>query len=67
MASITVKLKNGKVREFPHVGRPGGSYTKTIRYEGGFAIIKDEDGHETAFPAADIEEVITRQNHWAHW
>ena len=34
MANITVKMKDGSVREFPHKDRPGGSYTKTAKYEG---------------------------------
>lgn len=57
MANITIKMKNGEVKKFPHEGRPGGSYTKTVRYEGMFVIVKDEWGKETAIPATDIEEV----------
>jgi hypothetical protein len=57
MASIKVTLKDGKVLDFPHVGRAGGSYTKTIRYEGGFAIIKDEYYNETAIPSENIARV----------
>ena len=65
MASITVKMKNGITKHFPHEGRAGGSYTKSIRYEGAFAIIKDEYEGETAIPAADIEEVqVTRERYW---
>lgn len=57
MASIYIKMKDGQTKSFPHEGRAGGSYTKTIRYEGGFAIIKDEWDCETAIPANDIAEV----------
>lgn len=57
MASIYVKMKNGTTKKFKHEGRAGGSYTKSIRYEGGFAIITDEWGSETAIPMQDIEEV----------
>lgn len=35
MASFTITMKDGTVREFPHQGRAGGSYTKSIRYEDG--------------------------------
>lgn len=64
MASIRVKMKDGTVRDFPHVGRAGGSYTKSIRYEGGFAIIKDEYDTETAIPAVDIAEVVKKEDRY---
>jgi hypothetical protein len=60
MSSITVKMKDGTVREFPHVGRAGGSYTKTLKFEGAFAVIEDEYYRRTAIPAADIAEVIEK-------
>jgi hypothetical protein len=55
--SLIVFMKEEKPREFPHVGRAGGNYTKSIRYEGGFVIIKDEWNNETAIPSVDIREV----------
>ena len=58
MANITVILKDGTKREFKHEGRPGGSYSKTVKYENGFAIIEDEWGKKTAFPSENISEVI---------
>ena len=66
MTSITIKMKNGEVKKFPHVRRAGGSYTKMIRYEGAFAIISDEYHNETAIPAADICE-IEINNHVRGW
>ena len=57
MASFTIKMKDGTVREFPHKGRPGGSYTKSIRYEPGFVVIVDEYHNETSIPAPDIAEI----------
>lgn len=57
MTNITVVMKDGKKREFPHVGRAGGSWTKSVRYEGAFAVIVDEWGNEVAIPASDIREV----------
>lgn len=57
MTNITITLKDGTVKRFPHEGRPGGSYTKTVRYEGAFVIVVDEWGTETAYPAADVREV----------
>jgi hypothetical protein len=59
MANITVKMKDGTVKTFPHKGRSGGSWTKTVRYEGAFAIITDEYERETAIPVSDIAEVIS--------
>ena len=64
MANITVTMKDGTVRKFLHEPRAGGSYTKTIRYEGAFAVIKDEWGTETVIPAADIKEIITEPERW---
>ncbi len=55
--SIKIKMKDGTVRDFPHTERAGGSWTKSVRYEGGFVIVKNECGNETAFPAADVSEV----------
>lgn len=65
MASIYVKMKDGTTKVFPHEGRAGGSYTKSIRYEGAFVIIKDEWDNETAIPANDIAEVkVDRPTRW---
>lgn len=65
MASIFIKMKDGTTKSFPHEGRAGGSYTKSIRYEGAFAIVKDEWDCETAIPVNDIEEIdVKRDRHW---
>lgn len=57
MASIKLKMKDGTTRDFPHKGRPGGSYTKSVRYEPGFVVVIDEYSRETAIPADLIAEV----------
>lgn len=57
MASIKIVLKDGTVKDFPHAGRAGGSYTKHVRYEGAFVVVTDEYYREVAFPAADVSEV----------
>lgn len=62
MASITVKMKDGTVREFPHEGRAGGSWTKSVKYEGAFVVIEDEYQKRTAIPASDVAEVVERPN-----
>lgn len=66
MANITVKMKDGTVKEFKHEGRAGGSYTKTLKYDGAFAVITDEWGGATAIPAADIQEIRTKP-HYGGW
>jgi hypothetical protein len=67
MSNIIVKMKNGTVKRFMHEGRSGGSYTKTIRYEGAFAIIKDEWYTETAIPSSDIAEVVVEDHRGRGW
>lgn len=42
MSDIKIKFRDGSVREFKHQGRAGGSYTKSLSYEGAFAIVTDE-------------------------
>jgi hypothetical protein len=51
-------MKNGTKRYFPHEGRAGGSYTKSLSLEGAFAVVTDEYYRKTVIPAADIEEII---------
>jgi len=67
MSNIIVRMKSGAIRKFMHEGRSGGSYTKSIRYEGGFAIIKDEWYTETAIPSSDIAEVVVEDHHGSRW
>jgi hypothetical protein len=67
MASITITFKDGTKREFPHVGRAGGGYTKKVRYEGGFVIVTDEYYNETAFPQSDVREVYKDSGDRGRW
>ena len=60
--SITLIMKDGTRREFPHKGRLDGSYTKRIRYEPGFVVITDEYYNERAIPTSDVEEVIVHEH-----
>lgn len=64
MADITIKFKDGTVREFKHEGRPGGSYTKRLTYEGAFAVVTNEWGTKTSFPAGDIAEITEHATRW---
>lgn len=58
VSSITVKMKDGTTREFPHQGRAGGSYTKRLSFEPGFVVITDEYYQRTCIPERDVKEVI---------
>ncbi len=61
--TITVILKDGTTEVFPHETRPGGSYANSIRYEGGFAIVTNVWGKQTAFPVTDIAKITTEPRH----
>ena len=58
MANITVKMKDGTIRNFREEGRPGGSFSNKVRYEGSMVIIVDEWYKETAIPVEDVAEVV---------
>jgi hypothetical protein len=64
MANIKVYLRDGTIQEFKHEGRPGGSYTKTVKYEGGFVIITDEWRKRTCFPADLVLRVEDEPTRW---
>lgn len=64
MASITIIFKDGTRRHFEHEGRAGGSYTKEVKYEGGFVIVTDEWYHTYAFPADAVQEVQKKEERW---
>ena len=57
--NITLTMRDGTVKKFEHEGRSGGSYTKELRYEKGFVVVKDEWDKETCIPSADILEIKT--------
>ena len=62
MSDIVVKMKDGSERKFLHEGRPGGSYSKSLKLENGFAVIQDEYYRRTIIPAADIAEITEWPN-----
>jgi hypothetical protein len=57
MSSIKVKMKDGTIKDFPHVGCPGRKCTKLLHFEGVVAVITDEHFKKTVIPVADIEEI----------
>lgn len=57
MATYRLYMRDGTVKEFKDRGRPGGSYSQTLRYETDFVVITDCYGGETAFPSKDIREI----------
>lgn len=59
MADISIKMKDGTIKSFPDKGRPGGSYSVKIRFEGGFVIVTDCYDNQYAYPASDISEVVS--------
>lgn len=59
MSYITIIFKDGTKKEFKPTGRAGGSYTKTLKLENGFAIIEDEWYARTIFPSELIQEIQT--------
>jgi len=56
---IQVHLKDDTVDHFTRKGRAGGSWDNSIKYEGAFAVIIDEWGNQTAYPAADVKKITT--------
>lgn len=61
MRNITIHFKDGTSREFVEKGRAGGSYTISVRYEGGFVIVQDEYYNTNSFPGEIVKEVQTRE------
>lgn len=59
---IVVYMKDGSVKPFPHEGRPGGSYTKSMRTEIGFVVITDEYYNEHWIPTNDIDRIETKEH-----
>lgn len=57
--NIKIIMRDGTVKDFPHVGRNGGSYTKEIEYKSAMTIVIDEWGKRTAIPNDLIAEVQT--------
>jgi hypothetical protein len=64
MSNITIRMRDGSTREFKHAGRPGGSYTKRLRYEPGFVVVTDEYYHETAIPTDLVDSVEESPTRW---
>lgn len=57
MTSVRITMKDGTINDHKHRGRAGGSYTKSVRYEGAFVVVVDEYRAETAYPASDVAKV----------
>lgn len=67
MTSITVLFRDGTKREFKEVGRPGGSYSLSIKYEGEFIVITDEYYNTTAYPMDRVQEVTADAGTRGRW
>ncbi len=57
MPDITVKMKDGTVKNFKQENRPGGSYYNKVDYKEAFVVVTDVWGKRTSIPAADVAEV----------
>ncbi len=55
---ITIRFKDGSTKEFRH---KGGSYTISLKLTGGWAIVTDEWGATTSYPADTIAETTTTE------
>lgn len=64
MSNIKITRKDGRVHNYLHEGRPGGSYTKTLKLENGFAIVQDEYGERFIIPSFDIDEIVETPHRW---
>jgi len=60
---ITITLRDNTKHTFKHRGRPGGSYTINLSFEGSFAIVTDEYGKRTAFPESLIANIEEHQGY----
>ena len=58
MSSVKITLKAGSVREFGGVERSGRSRVAELSLEGAWAVVRDEWGRRTIFPAAEVAEII---------
>jgi len=58
MSDIKVIYIDGTEETFKDNGAPGGSYSNTIKHEGGFAVITDPFGNTTSIPSERINRVI---------
>lgn len=58
---ITLRFKDGSTKEFRHKGRPGGSYTVKLRLADGWAVVTDEWGNKTCYPADEVASIETAE------
>lgn len=58
---IRITFNDGTVKEFRHEGRGGGSWTKTLTLDEGWATVRDEYGATYSWPLPSIKEVETRE------
>lgn len=61
MTLIKIEFKDGTVKEFKHEGRAGGSWTKTLKTEPGWVIVRGEYGETWQYPSDTVKSVETRE------
>ena len=61
MRLIRIEFNDGTVKEFRHEGRAGGSWTKTLTLDNGWATVRDEWGGTFSWPESTIKSVETKE------
>ncbi len=61
MSYIEITFTDGTKREWRHQGRAGGSWTKTLELQEGWATVRDEYGNTNTFPRDTIKEIVIRE------
>lgn len=58
MSEIFITFKDGSTQAFKRETRTGGSYSKRLEFEVGFAVVIDEYARRIAYPSSDIKQII---------
>lgn len=60
MSNVTIHFRDGKTEKIKDTGRPGGSYSVQVVYEGGVVTVIDCYGFRTSWPLDLVEKVEER-------
>ena len=58
---IRIEFKDETIKEWRHENRAGGSWTKTLTLENGWATVTNEYGDTETFPREDIRCIETKE------
>ena len=62
-SSIAVHMKNGEVIHFSMTGRD----PLFLEYQTSVVLVKDSNKKETAYPVADVEQIISSHYEYRSW